>query len=122
MPLDRAVPKRILLADDQAGVREAIKLLLSSDHHLVTEAANGKEALELYGIAKHDLVITDYDMPGMNGDELAAAIKRLAPRQPVLMITAYPVRPASPGNPVDLVLHKPFLADELRAAIARLAP
>lgn len=67
----------------------------------------------------------DYEMPGMNGDELAAAIKALDPHQPVVMITAYPETLASSGNPlvgVDLLISKPFDWQELRHAITKLLP
>jgi len=68
---------RILLADDQQSVREAISLLLSLDEHEVIEAANGAEALDLFMRGHFHLVITDFEMPNMKGNELAARIKRV---------------------------------------------
>jgi CheY-like chemotaxis protein len=118
--LQRATGKRILLADDQQGVRDAIKFLLHLDRHTVTEARNGREALELYLKGSFDLVITDYAMPGMAGNELAVRIKQLAPEQCILMITAYSTELGDSDNPVDAVLNKPFSFDDLRRAIARL--
>ncbi len=112
--------KRILLADDELGVREAIKLLLSVDHHTVTEAADGSEALELFSPQRFDLVITDYEMPRMKGNELAVRIKRQSPSQPIIMITAYPKKIGIEENPVDAVLSKPFTFQDLRQAIASL--
>jgi len=66
-----------------------------------------------------------YGMPGMNGDELAAAIKALYLKQPVVMINAYPEALASSRKPlvgVDLVLSKPFGLQELRYALTKLSP
>jgi CheY-like chemotaxis protein len=112
--------KQILLADDQAGVRQAIKYLLELDDHAVTEARDGKEAFALFCAGEFDLVITDYAMPEMAGNDLAAEIKRLIPAQPILMITAYTMEIVGFANPVDAVLNKPFSFQELRATIARL--
>jgi CheY-like chemotaxis protein len=81
--------KSILLVDDDPAVRASIKLLLSIDRHTVTEAADGHEALQLFTGSRYDLVIIDYRMPGMLGDELARNIKNLSPAQPILMVTAY---------------------------------
>jgi CheY-like chemotaxis protein len=112
--------KRILLADDQAGVRQAIKYLLELDDHAVTEARDGKEAIELFRASRFDLVITDYAMPEMAGNDLAAEIKRLIPSQPIIMITAYSLDLVQYANPVDAVLNKPFGFQDLRQTIARL--
>lgn len=122
MPPNRVIGKRILLADDQQGVRDAVKFLLHLDQHTVVEAKNGSEALELYTNSAFDLVITDYAMPGMAGNELALHIKRLFPAQPILMITAYSTQLGDSQNPVDAVLNKPFSFEDLRRAIARLLP
>jgi len=111
---------RILLADDQQSVREAIGLLLSLDEHEVVEAANGAEALDLFMRDRFDLVITDFEMPNMKGNELAARIKRVSPSQPILMITAYAEQIGDSDNPVDALLNKPFQLEDLRQAISRL--
>jgi two-component system alkaline phosphatase synthesis response regulator PhoP len=117
---DRVLGKRILLADDQQGVRTAIKFLLQMDEHKVTEATNGREALDLFRQQKFDLVITDYAMPEMAGSELASRIKEEAPRQPIIMITAYTRQIRDSDNPVDVVLNKPFSYLDLRQIIAKL--
>jgi len=118
----RCLRKRILLVDDQQSVREAISLLLSLDDHVVIEAADGAAALDLFMRDEFDLVITDFDMPNMRGNELATRIKRLSPSRPILMITAYAERLGAAGNPVDAILNKPFQLADLRRAIAELLP
>jgi CheY-like chemotaxis protein len=112
--------KRILLVDDQRSVRDAINLLLGLDEHIVVEAANGAEALAFYKASHFDLVITDFQMPQMKGDELAKRIKNISPSQPILMITAYTERLGNADNPVDAVLNKPFQLEELRRILAEL--
>ncbi len=112
------VKKRILLADDEQAVRHAYALLLGIDDHEVVEASNGAEALECYNREPFDLVITDYLMPQMKGNDLARRIKELKPSQPIIMITAFEP-PRSSSNPVDVVVHKPFTLDQLRDAITK---
>jgi CheY-like chemotaxis protein len=112
--------KRILLADDQPEVRETVKLLLGMDEHSVAEAANGREALELFTRDHFDLVITDYAMPVMRGDELAANIKHVAPSQRILMITGSAEQSDGFATSVDAFLRKPFGFEDLRRAIAKL--
>jgi CheY-like chemotaxis protein len=73
----------------------------------------------VFGRERFDLVITDYELPFLKGDELASRIKQLAPQQPILMITAYAHR-RSRENPVDVVVSKPFDSTRLRDAIGRL--
>jgi CheY-like chemotaxis protein len=112
--------KRILLADDQAEVRETVRLLLGMDGHSVSEAANGEEALGLFAPNRFDLVITDYAMPVMRGDELATNIKHVSPSQPILMITGSAELFGGCAAPVDAYLQKPFGCEELRRAVAGL--
>jgi DNA-binding response OmpR family regulator len=109
--------KRILLVDDERGVREVVRLLLAHDRHEVVEANNGAEAFGLFATGKFDLVLTDCHMPFVQGDELAARIRSVAPEQPILMITSHGYCPGR-GNPVDMVLDKPFNLDGLRVALA----
>jgi CheY-like chemotaxis protein len=120
MEPSRIFGKRILLADDEPAVRDAIRLLLRFDRHIVSEARNASEALALYSQEPFDLVITDFEMPGMKGNELAARIKRLAPGQRILMITAYAEKLGDFNNPVDALLNKPFTFADLRDTISRL--
>jgi CheY-like chemotaxis protein len=116
----KAIRKRILLADDQPEVRETIKLLLGLDEHTVAEACDGREALSLFEPGKFDLVITDYVMPVMKGDELATNIKQMAPAQPILMITGSAENFGGVKVAVDGLLNKPFGFEDLRHAIAEL--
>jgi CheY-like chemotaxis protein len=116
----RVTGKRILLADDQQDVREMTTLMLGLDEHIVTEARNGQEALDLFALERFDLVITDYLMPLMKGDELATNIKRLAPDEPILMITGSAAEVGGIRGSVDAVLNKPFGFEDLRQAVAQL--
>ena len=117
---DWPLRKRILLVEDQPTVRQAIHLLLSLDHHAVTEATDGVEALELFKRDCFDVVITDLEMPRMKGNQLALKIKQAVPSQPVLMITAYIEQVPHAGNPADAILIKPFDLSELRDTLDRL--
>jgi CheY-like chemotaxis protein len=116
--------KHILIVDDEPLVTESIWLLLEGDGYIVETAKNGYEALALFEPDKFDMVFTDYIMPEMRGDALAAAIKRLAPNQPIVMITAFPEKLQSSTNAlggVNSFICKPFDAEVLRTAIARHA-
>jgi CheY-like chemotaxis protein len=117
--------RRILVVDDEQFVCDALRMMLNFDGHVVETANSGAEALALFERGKFDLVITDFSMPTMKGDELALAIKTRAPKQPVVMITAYAEMLQSAGNPltgVDFVISKPFLLEDLRAAVSKVAP
>ena len=112
-----------MVVDDEPFVCEAVKMMLAFDGHDVQTANSGVEALQLFETNKFDLVITDFAMPSMKGDELAALIKKRVPGQPIIMITAYAEMLQSSGNPlkgVDHMISKPFLLDDLRTAIAKV--
>jgi CheY-like chemotaxis protein len=116
---------QILVVDDEPAVCGALKMMLEYDGHKVQTVGSGKEALSLLEQHKFDLVTTDYAMPDMKGDELAAAIKERLPHQPILMISANGAMMKSSGDPltgVDFVISKPFLMKDLREAIARVLP
>src|SRR5882762_4647807 len=117
--------RRILVVDDEPFVCDAVKMMLAFDGHHVDTARSGQEALALFEKAKYDLVITDYAMPAMKGDELAQAIKARTPGQPVVMITAYAEMLKASDQPlrgVDFVISKPFLLENLREAISKTSP
>jgi CheY-like chemotaxis protein len=115
--------KRILVVDDDPLVRDSVSLKLSVDGHVVETAINAKAALDVFKKGKFDLVILDYEMPGMNGNELAVAIKALDLNQPIAMVTAYPEMLAASGTPlvgVDLLISKPFDLQAVREAVVKL--
>jgi CheY-like chemotaxis protein len=117
--------RRILVVDDEPLVCDAVRMMLAFDGHSVETASSGKEALSMFAPGKYDVVLTDYAMPSMKGDELAAAIKSAAPGQPVVMVTAYAEMLRASGQPltgVDFVISKPFLLEHLREAIRKVAP
>jgi CheY-like chemotaxis protein len=114
---------RILVVDDEPFVCDALKMMLAFDGHVVDAAYDGKQGLALFVVGKYNVVITDFAMPQMKGDELAAAIKAIDPAQPIVMITAYAEMFKSDGRPltgVDCLINKPFLIDDLRSAIRRV--
>lgn len=123
MPGPTIPTKKILVVDDEPFVCDAVKMMLAFDGHEVQTANSGQQALDAFEKNAFDLVITDFAMPAMKGDELAAAIKKKVPRQPVIMITAYAEMLQSSGNSlsgVDCMISKPFLLDDLREAIAKV--
>jgi two-component system, OmpR family, phosphate regulon response regulator PhoB len=111
--------KRILIVDDERAVRETLRMLLPSKHYTIVEANNGAEAFALFLGSKFDLVLTDFEMPFVKGNELASRIKRVAPQQPILMLTAFHHRPGA-DNPVDAVLSKPFDSRRLMQTMEEL--
>jgi len=114
-------PKRILLVEDDSSVRETLRLMLAKDGHIVTEANNGIEAFSAFRKEPFDLVLLDFQIPFMQGDELAVRIKQAAPQQPVVMVTGHN-RSRGRDNPVDGLLQKPVDFNRLRQAIAQFAP
>jgi CheY-like chemotaxis protein len=117
------VSRRILVVDDEPYVCDAVRMMLAFDGHQVETASSGRDALALFEEGKYDVVITDYAMPLMKGDELAASIKAVAPDQPVVLITAYAEMLKSSETPlagVDFIMSKPFLLENLREAIEKM--
>jgi DNA-binding response OmpR family regulator len=112
--------KRVLVADDERNVREALRFLLDVDRYEVTEAVDGEDALALFSREPYDLVITDYAMPRMCGEELVVQIKRLAPSQPIIMATGHAEGLVGRKQAADAILSKPFALSELRHSIAKV--
>jgi DNA-binding NtrC family response regulator len=79
----------ILVVDDEPSVRDSIRMLLVHFGHAVQTSENGAAALALLSKHSFHLVITDYFMQGMKGDELASIIKIRHPGMPVIMATAF---------------------------------
>ena len=117
--------KHILVVDDEPLVRYTVQMLLRDEGYIVDEARSAFEGLALFEPGKFDMIFTDYFMPDMKGDELAATIKRRSPKQPVVIITAFLEKlqcSIDPLGGVDSIICKPFEVDTLRSAIQRYAP
>lgn len=113
----------VLVVDDEPSVREVITEYLTSEEHTVEMAASGLEGLEKFRRGRFDLVVVDRAMPGMSGDQLVAAIKRVAPKQPVILLTGFgDIMQAIGEVPegVDMVLGKPMTAAKLRQVVTEV--
>lgn len=114
-------PGRILVIDDDELVRELLSDVLQADGHAVVQAAGGREGLRLFRQGGFDLVLTDLGMPECSGWEVAAAIKKIAPRIPVALITGWGLtldREKLKEAGVDLLLNKPFQVGGVRGLVA----
>jgi CheY-like chemotaxis protein len=115
-----APPRSVLVVDDEPSILEAVKLLLECDGHCVDTANDAAEALEKFAPGKFDVVLSDYMMPGMKGDALAAAIQAVAPYQPIVFLTAHAeLLQGTLQIPGVGIVSKPFTLRTLRQAIGR---
>jgi len=78
------------VADDEPSIRQSMKMLLEHDGHVVFAVASGEAALAQLAQPKLFLVITDFSMPGMQGDELVARIRACQPDQTIILASASP--------------------------------
>lgn len=115
--------KRILVADDQANIRETIHYVLTQCGCQVDTASDGAEALaHLAGQPRYDLVISDIRMPHRNGYEVFAAAQKIGHNPPVILMTGFGydpdhsiVRASKQG--LAAVLSKPFKVERLMEEI-----
>ncbi|TGE32350.1 response regulator [Desulfosporosinus sp. Sb-LF] len=114
---------RILVVDDQFGLRRLLFEVFREDQHEVQMAENGAEALRLFISFEPDLILMDMKMPGMNGIETLIQIRALNCRASVIMMTAY-------GDPKNMekaknlgilcYITKPFDLFELRELVSKV--
>ena len=114
---------RILLVEDHTASRTTLAILLETSGYDVDTAANGREAIELLARYGYDVVVSDIQMPTMDGIELYHQIQHRWPSlaRRVVFMTAHRT-PDSPqtdskGSPLP-VLWKPFSVQRLREAVA----
>lgn len=115
--------KRILIVDDEENTRIGLTKLLSKEGYEVESAANGNEALDYLELKKVSLVISDINMPDMNGLVFLRELSRKFPSINVIMITAYG-GVESYLEAMNLgayeYLHKPVRLDELRSVMKKI--
>jgi CheY-like chemotaxis protein len=117
--------RRVLVVDDEPLVRDSIKMILDPVGYEVVIAENGPIALDLLEKNQFDLVLLDYSMPKMRGDEVAERIKEKLPDLPIIMMTAYAEMlecKLTPLTGVEEILCKPFRAGSLRELVAKFIP
>jgi PAS domain S-box-containing protein len=119
-PAAPPVSGRILLVEDEEGVREGLTLLLDLEGYEVTAVSCGEEALALPVDPAPDLLLSDLSLPGIGGDELATALCARWPSLMVTIMTGYledPARDLARLRGWD-VLRKPFDIDTLNRHLA----
>ncbi len=117
--------KAILVVDDDFQVLESLSFILKAAGYDITPASNGRDAVRLFlnRIEKKDgfdLIITDFGMPGMNGEEVAQHVKSVSKDTPVVLLSGWTGQfdaQADGNSCVDLVLGKPPKRKDLLAAI-----
>jgi DNA-binding NtrC family response regulator len=85
----RIVVSKILLIDDEAGIRNLLSISLKSDGYDVITAENGKRGIELFEQEAPSIVLTDMKMPGMDGLDVLRQIKQISPETEVIVITGH---------------------------------
>lgn len=110
--------KSILVVEDNPHVRRAVADSLKDVGHAVAEVARGAEALDLVQRRPFDLVLVDYLMPDMKGDEVARHVQARRPGLPVAYLTAYADFMKLTGKARDAILiPKPIGLDALVDAV-----
>jgi CheY-like chemotaxis protein len=118
--LGKAISKRILVADDNKVIRNAVAWFLEFMGFEVALPANGIEALAVFLESTFDLVITDLQMPAMDGLSLASHIKERSPSTPVILLTGCDretVWKKVESAPVASVIFKPFRLKDLQRTV-----
>ncbi|WP_422056289.1 MHYT domain-containing protein [Sphingomonas sp.] len=108
---------RILFVDDDVELRGIFATALTALGHHVIEAGGGDEALDLIGRTTPDVALLDFAMPGMNGAELALALKQRMPDLPILFASGFADTEALDRAGATTVLRKPFKLDDLLPAL-----
>jgi len=113
---------KVLVVDDEQGMREFLTMLLEKQGHRVITAAEGEQALQLVAEQTPDLVISDLRMPNVDGIGLLAGIRKQYPELPVILVTAY----ASSDSTIqamrlgaDDYITKPFRIEEIRLVVEK---
>ncbi len=107
----------ILCIDDHWSGLIGRKMLLEQSGYEVLEAIDGTEGLRLFASRPVDAVVLDYQMPGMNGDQVAAKMKRLKSTVPIMLLSAYGPLPKSKLRSVDTFVSKSQPPDTLLSAL-----
>jgi FixJ family two-component response regulator len=115
----------VAVVDDDQGILQSLEYLLESADYRVRLFASAAALLESGCLAQIDCLISDVDMPGVDGFELVRLVRAARPQLPIIVITGYPDRltrlPAL-GESNPRLFTKPFQGHELLAAVSEALP
>jgi len=113
---------KILIVEDEKSMREVLAILLEGEGYDVTVAAGGIDAVGLLNRDIYDMVITDINMPKVNGFEILKKVREISPDTLVIMITAF----GTTESAIEAMrlgaydyIHKPFKIDEIRLVVKK---
>jgi len=113
--------KRLLVVDDNRGIRLLLKELFWDEGYEVLEAADGQEALSLIASCDLSLVLLDIKMPGISGIQVLDIAAAFKPDLPFILMSAYSevylLNRALELHPKTLFVSKPFNLDQVRALV-----
>jgi CheY-like chemotaxis protein len=110
----------VLCIDDDQDLLECEKAFLELFGYTVLTALSGGKGLELASTHSVDVVVVDYCMPEMNGQEVAIEMRRLRPHAPIIMLSGAKDVPEQASKWIDTFIAKDSLASQLLPAIAQL--
>src|ERR687893_2395269 len=113
---------KLLIVDDEQGMRQLLSIVFGREGHSVRVAENGRRALELLRQEPADLIVSDVKMPDMNGIELLRRVREFLPDVSVVMMTAFAtVETAREAFKLgaDDFIQKPFDVDELKLIVEK---
>jgi len=120
-----ALKEKILVVDDQYGIRILLTEVLQKEGYQSFQAANGFQAIEITQRESPDLVLLDMKIPGMDGIEILKRLKEIDPAIKVIIMTAYgELDMIQEAKDLGALTHfaKPFDIDEIRQAIKKYIP
>jgi two-component system chemotaxis response regulator CheY len=117
--------KRILAVDDSTSIRQMVNFTLGKAGYEVVEAVDGKDGLSKVSEGKFDLIITDLNMPNLDGIEMITAVRKLPGYKfiPILMLTTESqAEKKDAGRKAGATgwIVKPFNADQLVSVVQKL--
>ena len=112
---------RILVVDDDDAIRLVLRIALEYNGYEVVEAQNGCEGLQRYEAVPVDLVITDMQMPQMDGRQMLIELRRRSPKAKVIAISGrWQALTAAGTCSAQRIFEKPFRVREILGAVAEL--
>ncbi|WP_379970687.1 response regulator [Ectobacillus sp. sgz5001026] len=112
--------EKILIVDDQYGIRILLNEVFQKEGYQTFQAANGFQAIDIVVNDKPDLIVLDMKIPGMDGIEILKRVKQIDKSIKVILMTAYgELDMIQEAKKLGALMHfaKPFDIDELRQAV-----